>query len=784
MIQVLGLRDFRQGTSTKKRETFFNKGWRFNQIQDVFNSDKLNALLQEIPANEQFNLYFTVADCFEESGRKLKEQWAIPFDIDDLLIEEGMELKAAFDAASAASEVIGVPLQEMAVIFTGNGVQFFVLLDKPIISDDYFEATREGYGLICKQIQNKLTELGIQGKVDPSVWSKGRLMRLPLTLNRKPGRPERRAAFINGTMVPRSFDIAEISGVHAVETPEYISDTVLKNYPKPDTQAVCEGCRFLMSCKANPNGVSEPQWYAMTSITARLDDGRALTHAYSEAYHGYNHYETENKIDQALASSGPRTCKNIDSLWGECNTCEYYGKVTSPIMIKGEAYIASADFGYRERKVSKEGRVYAGKPEYQDLVKAFGLEHPHKIVTDNDQIIVFNGKHWDYMTDRAIQVWAMARIKHAPSTQEMREFLGQLKAFNMTTIEALSQQTEFHMNFKNCVLNLRTMETTPHAPEYGFFHVLPFDYDPRAEAPTWRTFLLDIMEQDEELVQLLEEYGGYCISGDKCWLHKAMMLIGEGANGKSVFMEVLGAVVGKDNRSVVPMQDIEKPTSRYQMVNKLFNYSEETSVNALSESATFKAMVAGGEILVKRLYENEYSMENKTKLIMAANSTPVSADKTHGFLRRLAIVHFNKTYTAGDGKHDYFIKDRLLAELPGICNRLIAAYKELKARGVLSAKEKLDANLRTYQAESDTVLMFIDAHMEFHDTMDRWVKFAELYEHYRAMCDMQGFKAMNATHFARQLKRHDPKYDQRKTRLRDAKGRYYVYRGVTLHKEF
>lgn len=112
MMQILGLRDY----DNKKREVFFNKGWRLDSIEDVF-SPKLGDLLARVPQEERYNLYFTVADCFEEAGRKLKEQWAVPFDIDDLHLEEGKELETAELAVKAAAEVLKVPYDQMAVCF-------------------------------------------------------------------------------------------------------------------------------------------------------------------------------------------------------------------------------------------------------------------------------------------------------------------------------------------------------------------------------------------------------------------------------------------------------------------------------------------------------------------------------------------------------------------------------------------------------------------------------------------------------------------------------------------
>lgn len=786
MIQVLGLRDWTNPKGgTQKREVFFNKGWRFDKVQDVFNHRKLNELLFNVPLEERFNLYFTVADCFEEAGRKLKEQWAVPFDIDDLLLEDGKELEAAERAARAASEVLGVPFEEMGVVYSGNGVQFFVLTEQAIVSEEYFEQTRPHYHVVAKLIQNKLNERGIQGKVDVSVWSKARLMRLPNTLNQKKDRPTREARILNGTMVAHDFDIVRLSGITHLEEPGQISPEALKNYPKPDTPAICAGCKFLAHCKDKPSEVSEPQWYAMLSITARLDNGRELSHEYSSGHSGYNHYETENKIEQTLVAAGPRTCKSIEGLWNGCHECDYYGKVTSPIMIKSDNYIASEDFGFRERVVDKNGNVRPGKPAYHDLIRQFTVEHPYRTMADTGTVYLYDGRKWKPVTDLELKAWVMTKVRPEPSVQEMNEFIGVLKAFHVTPMETFQRQSEGYIPFRNVVVERITGAVHQHKPEYGFFHCLDFDYDPHATAPRWEQFLKEIMSDDEELVELLKEFGGYCISGDKYWLHKVLVLIGDGANGKSVFMEILGEVAGHEAHSAISIQQLEKETMRYQLVNKLFNYSEESSVGSLMDSETFKAISAGGKMQVKQLYVQPYTVFNKAKIIMSANNMPTSRDSSHGLYRRLAIVELKRQFNPGDEGFDPHLKDKLKLELPGIANSLLAAYDRLKERGELPAQTQLRKTMEVYKSETDTVRMFFNDHIEMHDIdSSHSEKTAEVYEHYRMMCEMKGFRPVHMVSFAKQLDRIDPSFPARRARARDGVSQARIYKGIKLNKEF
>lgn len=785
MIQVLGLRHYGEGAQRKIRETFFNKGWRLSSVADVFKHETLDVVLAKIPAEERFNLYYTVANSYEERGRKMREQWAIPFDIDGMVIPEEMEMNdimlLAKDLVYTAVTSIGVDPAKVAIVFSGHGVQFFILLDKPFVDKNYFKQARPAYTKLTGVMQKALTDKGLAGHMDNSVWSEARLMRLPATMNKKDGKVDRQSFIIqSGELM--SFDLVQTAGVVIVEEPEQIDNGFIKSFPTPDKEAVCNGCKFLVQCKTKQAETPEPLWYAALSILVHLPDGEKLAHEYSEEHPNYSQYEVDEKIKQAKESSGPRTCKDIEARWNGCHECEHYGKITSPILIRGKDYIVSRDFGYRQRKlvVDNQGnsKLVAGKPEYEDLIKAFRLQHPYKVVSDNDQVIVFIDTHWKYMPTRELKEWMTGMVTPEPSASEMAEFVERLKSRNVTSIKSLNEGREGLMNFTNCVLNMRTFETYTHDSKFGFFEVRPYAYDPRATSPTWDKFVLDIMSGQQDMADTLNEFAGYAISGDEYWLHKAMILNGSGENGKSVFMEILGEVVGNEAHSTVPMQDLSKPTARKLLENKVFNYSEETSTRALYDSEIFKTLASGGSISIKQLYVQEYSIMNRTKLIMSCNTMPVVTDLSHGLLRRLLIVPFKEQFKKGDPRRDPYLKSKLRAELAGICNRLIQKYGELKKRGDFAAGDKLDEQTKLFEQANDTVHMFYNHVCDITNT-DRVTIASEVYSSYVAMCEQYELKPLNIVWFARRFVEVTGKEVQR-VQLHGERQR--VYKGIGLRK--
>jgi hypothetical protein len=110
------------------------------------------------------------------------------------------------------------------------------------------------------------------------------------------------------------------------------------------------------------------------------------------------------------------------------------------------------------------------------------------------------------------------------------------------------------MAMKNGLIRLsaahETSSTQRHTPRWFSSTVLPYEFQASAESPHWMMFLQRVLEGDHERITLLQEFFGYClVSTTKT--HQFLLLIGSGANGKSVTLDVLTAMLGEDNVSHV-----------------------------------------------------------------------------------------------------------------------------------------------------------------------------------------------------------------------------------------
>jgi P4 family phage/plasmid primase-like protien len=768
-IQILGLRKW---FNTKKqlwqvKEDFFHRHWRAPSVADILKNP--TEYLKSVPIDERYNLYFTVAHCHEAEGRHLAEQWVIPFDID------GCPQDQAKEVLFRATQAIGLVPEEVGSIYSGHGVWIYIQLTKPITGVEYFDQVRNHYKAVCSKMQAALKAYNLPGTVDPTAWSHARLTRMPETINKKEGLEDVKAYVINSEMKPIEFDLAQKSGLPSVATNEQISPTFLAKYPEIDIEGVEKGCDFLKWCKNEPENVREYQWYGMLSIVGRFKDGKSYAHAYSKGHPKYNPHETDAKLEQALDASGPRTCKNVEAMWDGCKSCPNYTKVTSPILIKSPDFVKTETTGFRDIALDKNGNPRPGKPNIEDLRKFFNKKHHYITMRKSDEVYVFNGTHWAEMDDADIKQFAYLKIEPRAETRWCDEFLRLVKMFNLRDHTWFADSTFRKINFKNGVLDLGTMTLSAHSPEFGFRYILDYDYDVTAESPRFDKFMEEVTGSVKDYEQILLEFMGYSLSNDNCWAQKALFMTGTGSNGKSTLCELLRSMAAKGSYSSILSHNMEDPTYMLQFDGALFNISEETGSYSMRSAETFKNLVSGGELVVKKLYSQPYIIKNRAKLLFSCNDLPITKDFSHALFRRMIIIPFKQRFVIGENAQANIL-EIMKDERSGIFNRIMLAYGKAKAQNRFSETLTVTERVQSHQESIDTVRSWFNDHYEVIPikiaSEDQFTFKYDIMSAYVEYCKFASFEQpLNSVHFWRQVSHFLPDLEDRVAKRISADGK-------------
>ncbi len=318
-----------------------------------------------------------------------------------------------------------------------------------------------------------------------------------------------------------------------------------------------------------------------------------------------------------------------------------------------------------------------------------------------------------------------------------------------------------------------------HTPNYFNAACLPVVYDPQATCPRWTAFLDDVTNGWQEPLDLLQEWVGYLLRPD-LREQKFLLCVGEGANGKSVFFEVVHALLGRDNCSTVSLSRLAHPFSLYATLGKMANLTSESTATLAEEAESIlKAFVAGDTLTFERKFRDPLHAVPTAKLMVATNALPRFADKTNGLWRRVLLVPFDKTIPEAQ-QNKTLARDIIASELPGVFNWALAGLAALNARGYfepcLGGAHRLEEHRREVNP----------AHAFLTDTYTAEVNgpglpAPQVYQAYVQWCQESGYRPVGVSQFGHQVKRTFP--DCRIIHRRTATGRITVYAGLAVAEE-
>jgi putative DNA primase/helicase len=279
---------------------------------------------------------------------------------------------------------------------------------------------------------------------------------------------------------------------------------------------------------------------------------------------------------------------------------------------------------------------------------------------------------------------------------------------------------------------------------------LPFSYDPEAEAPVFQNYLRTVLPY-QELRDILAEYIGYVfIPNHKLKLEKTILLFGTGANGKSVFFDVINALLGRENVSTYSLQNLTDKPGYYRamIATKLVNYASE--INHKLDPTLFKQLVSGEPVEARLPYGQPFIMENYARLIFNTNELPKDVEHTNAYFRRFLIIPFDVIIP--ESIQDKTLANKIIAkELPGVLNWVLEGMKRLTKNKDFTFSEIVSNQIRTYKNESDTAWLFLEEIGYIPDTSN-FKPLRELYSQYKSFCSENNYRAYSNRSFMKQLR--------------------------------
>ncbi len=244
---------------------------------------------------------------------------------------------------------------------------------------------------------------------------------------------------------------------------------------------------------------------------------------------------------------------------------------------------------------------------------------------------------------------------------------------------------------------------------------LPYRFDADATCIEWTKFLKEVTNGNKKRQRLLKQFAGYLLLPD-CRFQKALLLQGDGSNGKSVFVNVLSKMLGGSQGyvSYVEPSKLVKDFRLMPFKNSWLNVSSDTENDLRCSEGVFKKIVAGENLEDAYKFHSPFSFPTRSKMIMCCNYFPTITDTSDGFMRRFLIVHFPMHYVNADkvvpntNKRplDVNLEQKLLKELPGIFNWALEGLQELLAQNGFTETDEQERLINTFIAKNNNLMSF------------------------------------------------------------------------------
>ena len=261
-------------------------------------------------------------------------------------------------------------------------------------------------------------------------------------------------------------------------------------------------------------------------------------------------------------------------------------------------------------------------------------------------------------------------------------------------------------------------------------------------------YLNDCFRDDEMQIMLVQEIFGAMLCGLGHKTQQAILLFGNGNNGKSVIIEIIESIIPSYLRCAISPADISnKESYQAELDGKLFNSIGDLGNNRKDKiGAEFKDVVGCDKSFTgKKLYKDPTMFVPMASHMFSVNNFLLTYDKSKGFFRRFRFVEF-KYEVNPKNKIPHFGKLIVKEELPELLSwSLIGAKRLLENNFEYTDTENHNKLMNMWKNSDNSVEVMLNDE-DFIENIGEVGKVA-MYNYYINYCNMNGLNYVKKNKF-------------------------------------
>lgn len=416
--------------------------------------------------------------------------------------------------------------------------------------------------------------------------------------------------------------------------------------------------------------------------------------------------------------------------------------------------------------------IYSNDPKKQPKLDyelfANHLIEKHHIIKIEGKLYVYDEGVYVMLDTDKLNELVMAKLRN--TTKNMR---GELKDYIFNFAPVKQQSSYNYILFKNCIYDVVRKVTLPITPDHIFLNRIDHNYNPQAEpVEVVDTVFNNLSCGDEEVNSLLKEIIGYTFYR-RNKMRKFFVLVGDGFNGKSTYLDMIENLLSDSNVARVDLQELVTDKFAPQMLtDKLVDLGDDIDKEFVANTGRFKKLVTGETIIAQKKGQDQYAMTYYGKFIFSCNEIPRINDKTYGMKSRMVIVPLKADFSKQE-KIPFI--DELLQEqdaMEYILKLAMDALLKVLESGTFTIPQSVIDATDEYHRDNDSVAVFLEEYGE----VDQKV-IQEVYLAYATVCQESGMKAESKINFCRRFWKNG--YEKRQVKDGDRKSKYIFYKITT-----
>lgn len=375
-----------------------------------------------------------------------------------------------------------------------------------------------------------------------------------------------------------------------------------------------------------------------------------------------------------------------------------------------------------------------------------------------DSFFLYTGTHWQkidpddlksFLGRAAVKIGVTYFIaKHYKFREDLQRQFYSAGYFSPPLFD--SDQTKINLNNGTFVFSTTESYLKDYDKSDFLRYKLPFEYDPGAKCSKFTAFLNRVLP-DLEKQKIISEYLGYVfIRNSVLKLEKSLILYGSGANGKSVFFEIVQKLLGPSNVSNFTLQSLTDSNgyTRSLLTGKLLNYASE--ISSKMNPTLFKQLVSGEPIEARMIYGKPFILRDYARLIFNTNVLPKDIEVNLGFFRRFIIIEFDQTIS-DEEKNPMLANEIINDELPGVFNWVLEGLERLLHQKDFTKCAAATDAVERFRKDSDSVALFLEEGA-FIASKDSLISLKEFYSQYKDFCKDSNYSTCSNKVFSTRLK--------------------------------